>query len=50
MSLELENYKHKYHMVTDKQARNIAEIEIDKLRNIMLENESLMNQEINRLR
>lgn len=50
MSLELEGWKHKYQQLSDKTGRNITDIEIDKMRNIMLENESILNGEISRLR
>lgn len=50
MSLELESWKHKYSTLADKSGRNITDIEIDKMRNIMLENESILNSEITRLR
>ncbi|CAD8099822.1 unnamed protein product [Paramecium sonneborni] len=50
MSLELDQYKHKLYMATDKQARQQAEIDIDKMRAIMIENEAMLNAEIVRLR
>ncbi|CAK86732.1 unnamed protein product (macronuclear) [Paramecium tetraurelia] len=50
MSLELDQYKHKLYMATDKQARQQAEIDIDKMRAIMVENEAMLNAEIVRLR
>ncbi|CAK90458.1 unnamed protein product (macronuclear) [Paramecium tetraurelia] len=50
MSLELDQYKHKLYMATDKQARQQAEIDVDKMRAIMVENEAMLNAEIVRLR
>ncbi|CAD8111182.1 unnamed protein product [Paramecium sonneborni] len=50
MSLELDQYKHKLYMATDKQARQQSEIDIDKMRAIMIENEAMLNAEIVRLR
>jgi len=50
MSLDLDNWKNKYNQLENKTKRHLTDVDVDRMRAIMLENEKVLNSEITRLR